>query len=146
MSKLGVVIVGVGGAVASTVIAGVELMLRGLVPRMGMITEGGGDIPSNPLTGLLDLAKLEDLVFGGWDINSKSLFEAAMQHKVLPSEQLEAARDALGAIVPWPAIFKSEYSTNLKGEKAFELGYRRYEWKSDVQEGCQESRQADQGI
>src|SRR6478735_2480243 len=91
-------------------------MVRGLVPRMGMITEAGGDVPNSPLSGLLDVAKLEDLVFAGWDINSKSLFEAAMQHKVLPTEQLEAARAALGAIVPWPAIWKSEYSTNLKGE------------------------------
>ena len=39
MSKVGVVIVGVNGAVASTLIAGVELMIRGLAPRLGMVTE-----------------------------------------------------------------------------------------------------------
>ena len=41
MNKLGVVIVGVNGAVASTLIAGVELMIRGLAPRIGMVTEKG---------------------------------------------------------------------------------------------------------
>jgi myo-inositol-1-phosphate synthase len=116
MSKLGVVIVGVGGAVASTVIAGVELMLRGVVPRLGMITEKGSDLPGSPVADLLDLAPLEDLVFAGWDINAKSLFDAAIQHNVLPAAQLEVAREALSAIVPWPAVFKSDYATNLKGD------------------------------
>ena len=40
MSKrLGVCIVGSNGAVASTVIAGCALMRKGVVPRLGMITE-----------------------------------------------------------------------------------------------------------
>ena len=39
MSRIGVAIIGVNGAVASTVIAGVELMKRGLVQRLGMVTE-----------------------------------------------------------------------------------------------------------
>ena len=42
MNRIGVAIVGVNGAVASTVIAGVELMKRGLVPRIGMVTEKDG--------------------------------------------------------------------------------------------------------
>jgi myo-inositol-1-phosphate synthase len=116
MSKLGVVIVGVGGAVASTVIAGVALMLRGLVPRVGMITEEGGDIPASPVAGLLDFAKLDDLVFAGWDINPANLLESALHHKVLPATQLEAVRGDLEHLVPWPAIFKSDYAQNLKGD------------------------------
>ena len=39
MKKLGVCIVGVHGAVASTVIAGVHMMVKGLAPRYGMVTE-----------------------------------------------------------------------------------------------------------
>ena len=39
MNRIGVGIVGVNGAVASTLIAGVELMKRGLAPRIGMVTE-----------------------------------------------------------------------------------------------------------
>src|SRR5262249_28195493 len=116
MSKLGVVIVGLGGAVASTVIAGVELMRRGLVPRVGMITEAGGDVPGSPVSQLFDFAKLDELVFGGWDIHAKSVYEAAPQHKVLPSSQLEAIRETLESIVPWPAIFESRYATKLGGK------------------------------
>ncbi len=52
MSRLGVLIVGVNGAVASTLIAGVELRARGKVPRIGMVTEAEGPSPS-PLTALL---------------------------------------------------------------------------------------------
>ena len=48
MKKLGVLIVGVGGAVASTVIAGVHLMRRGLAPRIGMLTERGSDAAAQP--------------------------------------------------------------------------------------------------
>src|SRR5271167_2718706 len=103
MAKLGVVIVGVGGAVASTVIAGVALMLRGLVPRLGMITEEGDDVPGSPIGKLLEFAPLEDLVFAGWDINAANAYEAALQHKVLPLAQLEAVRDCLEKVVPWPA-------------------------------------------
>ena len=118
MSKLGVVIVGVGGAVASTVVAGVALMLRGLVPRVGMITEEGGDTPNSPVVGLLgsDLARLDDLVFAGWDINASSVFEGALHHKVLPAAQLEAVRGDLEKITPWPAIFKTDYATTLSGD------------------------------
>lgn len=130
MSKLGVVIVGVGGAVASTVIAGVELMLRGAVPRLGMITEKGGDIPNSPIVDVLDLAPLDDLVFAGWDITSRSLFDAAMQHKVLPAAQLETAREALGRIVPWPAIFKNDYAANLEGEHVLPAGSHRDQVKA----------------
>jgi myo-inositol-1-phosphate synthase len=130
MSKLGVVIVGVGGAVASTVIAGVELMLRGVVPRLGMITEKGSDIPSSSIVDLLDLAPLDDLVFAGWDITSRSLFDAAIQHNVLPAAQLETAREALGRIVPWPAIFKNDYAANLKGEHVLPGGNHREQIKA----------------
>ena len=40
MKRLGVLIVGLNGAVSSTVIAGVALMRAGLTPRVGMTTEG----------------------------------------------------------------------------------------------------------
>ncbi len=47
MSRLGVCFVGAGGAVASTVIAGITLMKRGLAPRIGMVTET--DLPADAL-------------------------------------------------------------------------------------------------
>ena len=51
------------GAVASTVIAGVELMKRGLAPRIGMVTERTDARIAESITELLDFAPLESLVF-----------------------------------------------------------------------------------
>ena len=65
MNRIGVAIVGINGAVASTLIAGVELMKRGLAPRIGMVTERTDARIAESLTELLDFAPLESLVFGG---------------------------------------------------------------------------------
>ncbi len=53
--SLGVCIVGQNGAVASTIIAGVALMKKGLSPRNGMLTDG-------PLAKMLDVAPLEKII------------------------------------------------------------------------------------
>ena len=107
MPKLGVMFVGVGGAVATTVVAGVELMLQGAVPKVGMLTE---KTPANAtrLPQLLDLAALDDLVFAGWDLRSDDLFAAALEHKVLTPETLRLVEPSLRRIRPWRAVFCSE--------------------------------------
>ena len=74
MSRLGVVIVGVNGAVASTLIAGVELMVRGLVPRIGMVTEGGPTEGADSLSSLVDFVPLDKIVFGGWDVRFANVY------------------------------------------------------------------------
>ncbi|MCX7808038.1 MAG: inositol-3-phosphate synthase, partial [Deltaproteobacteria bacterium] len=116
MSKLGVVIVGVNGAVSTTVIAGVEFMIRGLAPRVGMLTEPGNPDPGEKLTDYLSFRPLEDLVFGGWDVQFPNAFEAAKHHKVFSEHLLEKVRDRLEVIRPWPAVFSSEYAANVKGD------------------------------
>ena len=125
MSKLGVVIVGVNGAVATTLIAGVELMAGGLAPRLGMVTERTDARIAESLTALLDFVPLEDLVFAGWDVRFANIYEGALHHKVLPREQLDAVKDALTAITPWPAVFSREYAANVVGENTVVAkGYR----------------------
>ena len=119
--KLGVVIVGVNGAVASTVIAGVELMARGLVPRVGMITEAGNPAPGEKLTDLLSFTALEDMVFGGWDLQFSDVYAAAKHHKVLPETELDKVKDKLTAIKPWPAVFSGEYAQNIRGENVVKV-------------------------
>ena len=114
--KLGVVIVGVNGAVASTVIAGVELMVRGLVPRVGMLTEPGNPAPGEQITDHLSFTPLEDIVFGGWDLQFSDVYAASLHHGVLPASQLEQVKDSLQAIKPWPAVFSGEYAANAKGD------------------------------
>lgn len=121
MGKLGVVIVGVNGAVASTVIAGVELMVKNIVPRVGMITEAGNPAPGEQLTQFLSFRKLDDIVFGGWDLQFTDVYAAAKHHKVLPVEQLDEVKDKLQAIKPWPAVFSGEYASNIKGENVVKV-------------------------
>ena len=115
-NRIGVAIVGVNGAVASTVIAGVELMKRGLVPRVGMVTERTDARIAESITELLDFAPLDAMVFGGWDLQFANVFEGALHHKVLPVHMLEKVRGELESIKPWPAVFSSAYVEKLEGK------------------------------
>ncbi|MDP9002313.1 MAG: inositol-3-phosphate synthase [Myxococcota bacterium] len=127
MSRLGVLIVGVNGAVSSTLIAGVELMIRGRVPRIGMGTEPTEAKISESITGLLDLVPLENLVFGGWDVRFPNVYEGALHHKVFPQEVLAEVRDKLEATTPWPAVFNRAYAQNVEGTHAVEVSSHRQE-------------------
>ena len=115
MNRIGVAIIGVNGAVASTVIAGVHLMMRGVVPRIGMVTERTDARIAESLTELLDFAPLESLVFAGWDPKYSSAYEGAIHHKVLPEHVLEKIRPELERVRPWPAVFARSYVANIEG-------------------------------
>jgi myo-inositol-1-phosphate synthase len=129
MSRIGVAIIGVNGAVASTVIAGVELMKRGLVPRLGMVTEKTEARISESITEILDLAPLESLVFAGWDLQFASVYEGALEHKVLPVSLLDKVRGELEKIRPWPAVFAKKYVEKLDGKNVVGAGSHREEIK-----------------
>src|SRR4029077_4533817 len=116
MNRIGVAIVGVNGAVATTVIAGVDLMKRGLVPRVGMVTERADARIAESITELLDFAPLESMVFAGWDLQFANVYEGALHHKVLPQHVLEQVRADLEKITPWPAVFSSSYVEKLAGK------------------------------
>ncbi|HTV13833.1 MAG TPA: inositol-3-phosphate synthase, partial [Acidobacteriaceae bacterium] len=81
--KLGVMVVGMG-AVATTLIAGVEAVRKGLAKPIGSVTQMGtirlGKRTDNrtPLVkDFVPLADLNDVVFTGWDIFPDNMFEAA---------------------------------------------------------------------
>ncbi|HJL16035.1 MAG TPA: inositol-3-phosphate synthase [Sandaracinaceae bacterium LLY-WYZ-13_1] len=115
--KLGVVVVGVNGAVSSTLIAGARLMANGLAPRLGMLTEPGGNpAPGDQVTDFLQFPQIEDVVFAGWDLAFANVYEAAIHHNVLPKDQLDEVKGELEAMAPWPAVFSGEYAENCKGE------------------------------
>jgi myo-inositol-1-phosphate synthase len=116
MNRIGVAIVGINGAVASTLIAGVGLMTRGLAPRIGMVTERGEARIAESLTELLDFAPLESLVFAGWDLQFANCYEGALHHGVIPPHVLERVRPDLERVRPWPALFSGEYVENLAGK------------------------------
>jgi len=119
--KLGVLIPGLG-AVATTLIAGVALVNRGLAKPYGSLTElhkirlGKRTQPRFVrIRDLVPLAGLKDLVFGGWDIFPDDAYRSASTAEVLPPEQLTAVRRELESIKPWPGVFDQQYVRNLDG-------------------------------
>ena len=125
MNRIGVAIVGVNGAVASTVIAGVELMKRGLVPRVGMVTEKTDARIAESITELMEFAPLDHLVFAGWDLQFANVYEGALHHKVLPPHVLDQVKEELERSQPWPAVFSTTYVAKLAGKHVVHAsGYR----------------------
>ncbi len=78
--KLGVLLPGMG-AVATTFIAGVESVRRGLAKPIGSLTQmgtvrlGKRTADRSPaIQVFVPLASLEDIVFGGWDVFPDSAY------------------------------------------------------------------------
>lgn len=120
--KLGVLIPGIGGAVSTTFIAGVELVRRGLAAPIGSLTQLGTirlgkryERRSPLIKDFVPLASTEDLVFGGWDLYDANCFEAAMFARVLRREHLDPIKDFLSSIVPMKAVFDRKFVRNLDG-------------------------------
>ena len=120
--KLGVLIPGMGGAVSTTFLAGVEAVRQGLALPVGSLTQMGTirlgkrfeyRIPL--IKELVPLAHLDDLVFGGWDVFPDNCRIAASQCKVLNREHLEAVGSFLEGLEPWPAVFDQTFVKNLDG-------------------------------
>src|SRR6202451_69308 len=121
--KLGIMIPGMG-AVATTLIAGVEAIRRGLAKPIGSTSQmstirlGKRTDARTPLIkDFVLLAHLDDLVFTGWDIFGGNLYDAAKTAQVLDRDQLEEIRPFLESIEPMPAVFNQHYVKRLTGKK-----------------------------
>jgi len=119
--KLGIMVVGLG-AVATTMIAGVEAVRRGLAKPIGSLTQMGTirlgkrtDNKSPLVQDFVPLAKLNDIVFTGWDIFEDNVYESAAHAKVLEKEILEQLKPYLETIKPLPAVFDQYYVKRLHG-------------------------------
>ncbi|HMC86232.1 MAG TPA: inositol-3-phosphate synthase [Chitinophagaceae bacterium] len=119
--KLGVLIPGLG-AVATTFIAGVEAVKKGLAKPVGSLTQMGSirlgkrtEHRFPKINEFVPLANLNDIVFGGWDVYEDNVFEAASKAKVLEPMLLHAVRPELEAIKPMKAVFDKSYIKNLDG-------------------------------
>ena len=122
--KLGVLMPGMG-AVATTFIAGVELVKKGLAEPVGSLSQLGtvrlGKRTENRVPKIKDfvpLAGLDDLVFGGWDAFPDDAYEAATVAGVLEKEHLGAVREELEGVVPFPAVFDERYVAKLEAKHA----------------------------
>jgi myo-inositol-1-phosphate synthase len=119
--KLGILLVGLG-AVSTTFIAGVEAIKKGIAKPIGSLTQmghirlGKRTEKRNPLIKeFVPLAKLEDIVFGAWDIFPDNAFEAASKAQVLKKEDLDALKPELEKVKPWKAVFDKSYVKKLDG-------------------------------
>jgi myo-inositol-1-phosphate synthase len=117
--KLAILIPGMGGAVATTFMAGVLSIRRGLSQPIGSLTQlqkMPGDPGGRRLHELLGLASLDDIVFGGWDIDDVDAFEAARNANVLSLEDLQPIEEQLRRIRPMRAVFSNDWVRNLHGD------------------------------
>ncbi|HJU66902.1 MAG TPA: inositol-3-phosphate synthase [Gemmatimonadaceae bacterium] len=119
--RLGVLTPGLG-AVATTFIAGVESIRRGLSKPIGSLTQMATirlgkrtDKRSPYIKEFVPLASLDDLVFGGWDPIPDDALTAARKAGVLQDKDLEPIADFLAAIKPMPAVFDQKYVSRLTG-------------------------------
>lgn len=111
--KLGLAIIGLGGAVGTTIVAGIELLKKSVIGTEGL-----------PLANLdenlvKDLANYKNIIFGGWDLFAEHLAQAAEEHDVLTHKQFVAVEAELRRIKPWRAVGNTEFLANIEGENKF---------------------------
>jgi myo-inositol-1-phosphate synthase len=110
------------GAVATTFMAGVESVRRGLSSPIGSLTQmatirlGKRTEQRSPLIrDFVPLSRLEDLTFGAWDPIPDDALMAARKAGVLEERHLAPVADFLGAIKPMPAVFDQKYVARISG-------------------------------
>ena len=129
--KLGVLVVGVGGAVSTTFIVGTLAVRKGLATPIGSITQlatmrlGKRNENNFPkIKDIVPLATLDDIVFGGWDIFPEDVYAAAKHAEVLTDKDLEGVKDELVAIKPMKAAFDQNFVKRLNGTHVKEADTR----------------------
>jgi myo-inositol-1-phosphate synthase len=119
--KLGIMIPGMG-AVATTFVAGVEAVRKGIAAPIGSLTQMGTirlgkrtDARSPKIKEFVPLAALNDLVFTGWDIFEDDMYSAAANAGVLAPELLDRVKPFLSSVKPRKAVFDRNYVKKLNG-------------------------------
>jgi myo-inositol-1-phosphate synthase len=119
--KLGIMIPGMG-AVATTFVAGVEAVRKGLAKPIGSLTQMGTirlgkrtDARSPKVKEFVPLAGLNDLVFTGWDIFEDDMYTAASKAGVLERSLLDEIKPFLSSVKPRQAVFDRNYVKRLDG-------------------------------
>lgn len=108
--KLGIAIIGLGGAVGSTMVAGIELLKKDKIDHAGLpLADLDKDLTK-------DLAAYENITFAGWDLFGEHLAKAAEEHEVLTLKQFAAVEAELRQIKPWRATANKEFLANIEGE------------------------------
>ena len=120
--KLGILVVG-NGAVATTFMTGVLMTRKGLTKPVGSMTQydkirigKGAEKKYLKYEDIVPIAKLDDIVFGCWDVYPANAYQSAIYAEVLKEKDIEPVRDELEAIKPMPAAFDKNYAKRLDGD------------------------------
>jgi len=135
--KLGVMIVGLGGNNGSTVVAGIIANREKITWRTnkgvqqpnywGSVTQAstlrlGSDEEGNdvfiPFNRILPMVSPNDIVFGGWDINSANLVEAMERAEVLDYDLQRQLVPYLKDIQPLPSIYFPDFIAANQSDRA----------------------------
>ena len=114
--RVGIAVIGLNGAVATTAAAG-----------LAMIREGSNDLSGLPLAGrdVAGMTAYRDLHIGGWDLSHDDMGTAAMRHGVIGEKELSNGASPLKAMRPWPAVGSTDFCANIDGaNKIAAAGHR----------------------
>ncbi|MDH4027995.1 MAG: inositol-3-phosphate synthase [Nitrospirota bacterium] len=104
-NKLGVLIIGSKGAVATTIIAAQCAIKKGLGLSFGLPSE------TEEAYAGLGLINFEDIVFGGWDIVKDPYSQSCLTHNVVPKHIQNEITDIIDKTDVFPAILVDHDST-----------------------------------
>ena len=120
--KLGIMVVGLG-AVTSTFMTGVLMARKGLTKPVGSMTQydkirvgKGADKKYLSYSEIVPMTKLDDIVFGAWDVYPADAYRSAMYCEVLKEKDINPVKDELEKIVPMKAAFDKNFAKRLDGD------------------------------
>jgi myo-inositol-1-phosphate synthase len=145
--KLGVMIPGMG-AVATTFVAGVEAVRKGLAKPIGSLTQMGTirlgkrtEGRSPKIKEFVPLSGLDDLVFTGWDLFEDDMHSAASHAGVLEPALLEQVKPFMQSIRPMKAVFDRNYVKRLDGPNV-KKGKNKMELAEQLRQDIRDFRQS----
>ena len=123
---------------------------KGLAKPVGSMTQydkmrvgRGADARYLHYADIVPLAKLDDIVFGCWDVYPQNAYQAAMYAEVLKEKDIEPVRAELEQIVPMPAAFDKNYAKRLDGDNV-KSGLTRWQMVEALREDIRKFK-ADKG-
>lgn len=148
--KLGVLVVGLG-AVSTTFMTGVLMARKGLAKPVGSMTQydkirvgRGAEKKYLKYDQIVPIAKLDDIVFGSWDVYPENAYESAINAEVLKEKDINPVKDELLAIKPMKAAFDHNYAKRLDGDNIMH-GKTRWEMVEQLREDIRNFKK-DKGV
>ena len=145
--KLGILCVGLG-AVSSTFITGVLMIRKGMGKPVGSITQmakirvGRGDGKQyRHVADIVPMPKLDDLVFGAWDILPDNAFESALNAEVLKDRDIYPVKQELENIRPMKGVYDPDYVKAIDGTWVKDTRLTRWELMEQVREDIRTFKQ-----